>query len=75
VPEVVAWTGREYIAEESREPVRLLTGRLSLRQPAQADAAAILGILSNPSVFQHNSLDLVTDLEGVEALVRHWLGE
>jgi [ribosomal protein S5]-alanine N-acetyltransferase len=74
LPEVLARTRREYIAEVPRQPVRLLTARLSLRQPAQADAVAILGILSNPSVVQHNPSDLVTELEGVEALVRHWLG-
>jgi [ribosomal protein S5]-alanine N-acetyltransferase len=74
LPEVLARTRRDYIAEVPRQPVRLLTARLSLRQPAQADAVAILGILSNPSVVQHNPSDLVTELEGVEALVRHWLG-
>lgn len=64
---------REYIAEVQRQPVRLSTARLSLRQPAQADAGAILGILSNPLVVQHNPSDLVTELEDVEALVRRWL--
>ena len=71
---MLARTRRDYIAEVPRQPVRLLTARLSLRQPVQADAVAILGILSNPSVVQHNPSDLVTELEGVEALVRHWLG-
>jgi [ribosomal protein S5]-alanine N-acetyltransferase len=47
---------------------------LSLRQPAPADAVAILEILSNPLVVQHNPSDLVTELEDVEALVRRWLG-
>lgn len=56
-----------------RQPVRLVTARLSLRQPAQADAAAILGILSHPSVVEHNPSDLVTQLEDVEALVSRWL--
>jgi hypothetical protein len=66
-PEVLARTRRQYIAEVPRQPVRLSTARLSLRQPAQADALAILGILANPSVVQHNPSDLVTELEDVEA--------
>ncbi len=59
--------------EVTRQPVRLSTARLSLRQPVQADAGAILGILSNPLVVQHNPSDLLTELEDVEALVRQWL--
>jgi len=51
-----------------------VTARLSLRRPAQVDAPAILGVLSNSSVAQHNPSDLVTELEDVEALVRRWLG-
>lgn len=58
----------------SRQPVRLSTARLSLRQPAQTDAEALLRILSNPSVVQHNPSDLVTEFEDVEALVNRWLG-
>lgn len=57
----------------SRQPVSLLTARLSLRQPTQADAVAILPILSNPLVVEHNPSDLVTELEDVEALVGRWL--
>ena len=70
----LARTRREYVAEVFRQPVRLLAARLSLRQPRQADALAILGILSNPSVVQHNPSDLVTELQDVEALVRRWRG-
>jgi len=56
-----------------RQPVRLVTARLSLRRPAQADAVPVLGILSDPSSVQLNPSDLVTKLEDVEALVRlHW---
>ncbi|GAB3882732.1 GNAT family N-acetyltransferase [Terrabacter terrigena] len=51
----------------------MLTARLSLRQPALADAVAVLDILSDPSVVQHNPSDLVTELEDVEALVTQWL--
>lgn len=68
-----ARTRHDYIAGMPRQPIRLLTERLSLRQPTQADAAAILGILSNPSVVQHNPSDLVTKLEDIEGLVRQWL--
>lgn len=56
-----------------RQPVRLTTTRLSLRQPTAEDAPAILEILSNPSVVQHNPSELVTDLKGVESLVTRWL--
>jgi ribosomal-protein-alanine N-acetyltransferase len=72
--EALARTCREYIAEVPRQPERLSTARLSLRQPVQADAVPVLGILSNPAVVQHNPSDLVTELEDVEALMRHWLG-
>lgn len=64
----------QYITEVPRQPVRMSTPRLSLRPPAQEDAVAILGILSNPLVVQHNPSDVVTELEDVEALVRQWLG-
>lgn len=74
LPEELLSACRQYIAEVPRQPLRLLTARLSLRQPAQADAVAILGILSNPSVVQHNPSDVVTELEDVEALVTRWLG-
>ena len=56
-----------------RQPVPLMTARLSLRQPAQADAVAVLGILSNPLVVEHNPSAVVTELEDVEALVGQWL--
>ncbi|WP_344060819.1 GNAT family N-acetyltransferase [Terrabacter lapilli] len=56
-----------------RQPDRLPTARLSLRRPAQADAVAVLGILSDPAVVQHNPSERVTELEDVEVLMRHWL--
>ncbi|WP_240474460.1 GNAT family N-acetyltransferase, partial [Intrasporangium chromatireducens] len=74
LPDVLTGTRHQYIAVVHRQPVRLLTARLSLRQPTQADAVAILEILSDPSVLQHNPSDLLTELEDVEALVRRWLG-
>ena len=70
---VTLGTAREYISEVPRQPARLTTARLSLRQPAQADAVAILEILSSPSVVQHNPSDLVTELGDAEALVSQWL--
>lgn len=74
MPGELARTRREYIAEVPRQPVRLSTARLSLRQPVQADAVEVLEILSNPAVVQHNPSDRVTELASVEALVRQWLG-
>ena len=64
---------RRYSAEVPRQPVRLLTPRLSLRRPAQADAPAVLEILSSPSVVHHNPSDLVTEPDAVEALLGRWL--
>ena len=49
------------------------TSRLSLRQPTPADAPAVLRILSNRSVVEHNPSDLVMELSEVEVLLGRWL--
>lgn len=51
----------------------LKTARLSLRKPTASDAAAVLAILSDPMVVEHNPSDRVTDLLEVEALITRWL--
>lgn len=45
------------------------TARLSLRQPTAADAPAVLRILSNRSVVEHNPSDLVVTLSEIEVLL------
>ena len=49
------------------------TARLWLRQPTPADAPAVLRILSNRSVVEHNPSDLVMELSEVEVLLGRWL--
>lgn len=49
------------------------TARLSLRKPTTLDAAAVLAILSDPRVVEHNPSDQVADLPRVEALITRWL--
>lgn len=51
----------------------LPTARLSLRPPIPADASAVLRILSNRSVVEHNPSDLVVELSEIEVLLRRWL--
>jgi RimJ/RimL family protein N-acetyltransferase len=46
---------------------------LSLRPPTPADAPAVLRILSNQSVIEHNPSDLVVELSEIEALLWRWL--
>jgi len=55
------------------QPDRIATARLSLRRPSRDDAPAVLRIVSNPVVVQHNPSDLVTELADVEKLVARWL--
>src|SRR4051795_9095233 len=49
------------------------TARLSLRPPTPADAPAVLRILSNRSVVEHNPSDLVVKLSDIELLLGRWL--
>ena len=49
------------------------TARLSLRPPTPADAPAVLRILSNRSVVEHNPSDLVVELSEIEMLFVRWL--
>jgi len=49
------------------------TARLSLRPPTPADAPAVLRILSNRSVVEHNPSDLVVELFEIEMLFGRWL--
>src|SRR6478735_3098655 len=51
----------------------LSTARLSLRPPTPADGPAVLRILSDRSVVEHNPSDLVEELSEVEALLERWL--
>ena len=51
----------------------LSTARLSLRPPTPDDAPAVLRILSNRSVVEHNPSELVVELAQVEALLARWL--
>ena len=50
------------------------TARLSLRPPTPADVPAVLRLLSDPSVVEHNPSDLVVKLSEIEALFGRWLG-
>jgi [ribosomal protein S5]-alanine N-acetyltransferase len=49
------------------------TARLSLRPPTAEDAPAVLRILSNRTVVEHNPSDLVLDLSEIEVLLGRWL--
>ena len=49
------------------------TARLSLRPPTQADSVAVLRVLSNHRVVEHNPSELVVELCEVEALLGRWL--
>jgi [ribosomal protein S5]-alanine N-acetyltransferase len=49
------------------------TARLSLRLPTPADAPAVLRILSNRSVVEHNQSELVVELTEVELQLGRWL--
>lgn len=49
------------------------TARLSLRPPTEADSVAVLRVLSDHRVFEHNPSDLVVELYEVEALLGRWL--
>lgn len=51
----------------------LATARLSLCPPTADDAEAVLRILSNKSVVEHNPSDLIVDLDEVSALLSRWL--
>ncbi|MFD5792642.1 GNAT family N-acetyltransferase [Streptomyces diastatochromogenes] len=63
------------MSDGSTTAEELLTARLALRRPGEADIDAILAVHSDPETCTHNPADALARFEEAEALYRRWDGQ